>query len=143
MTKKHPVGNEEGSEKKQKDATKGISSIADKTSKGKTPEYKEYQEKSKGRTKEEELALHERMMDIFAQFGAVRDVDPASEEAQMLVQKLRDFITEHMYTCSKEILSNLGKMYDGGGDFTTNINKFAGEGTAEFASAAIEAYCGK
>ena len=97
-----------------------------KASWGKTPEYKEYQEKSKGRTKEEELALHERMMDIF-----------------VLVQKLRDFITEHMYTCSKEILSSLGKMYGGGGDFTTNIDKFAGEGTAEFVAAAIETYCGK
>ena len=114
-----------------------------KASWGKTPEYKEYQEKSKGRTKEEELALHERMMDIFAQFGTVRNVDPASEEAQVLVQKLRDFITEHMYTCSKEILSSLGKMYGGGGDFTTNIDKFAGEGTAEFVAAAIETYCGK
>ena len=114
-----------------------------KASWGKTPEYKEYQEKSKGRTKEEELALHESMMDIFAQFGTVRNVDPASEEAQVLVQKLRDFITEHMYTCSKEILSSLGKMYGEGGDFTTNIDKFAGEGTAEFVAAAIETYCGK
>ena len=38
-------------------------------------------------------------------------------------------------------LSGLGMMYGGGGDFTSNIDKMGGEGTAEFASRAIEIYC--
>jgi hypothetical protein len=46
-----------------------------------------------------------------------------------------------MYTCTKEILGGLGKMYAGGGDFTINIDKIGGEGTAVFASRAIEIYC--
>ena len=46
-----------------------------------------------------------------------------------------------MYTCTKEILGGLGKMYAAGEDFTTNIDKFGGEGTAVFASRAIELYC--
>ena len=33
-------------------------------------------------------------------------------------------------------------MYAGGGDFTTNIDGAGGEGTAQFASDAIEIYCG-
>ena len=113
-----------------------------KASWGNTPAYKEFEEKSKGRSREDDKKLYAEFMDIFAEFGAIRDTDPASEEAQGLVKKTQDFITEHFYTCTNEILSGLGKMYSGGGDFTTNIDKAGGEGTAEFVSAAIEKYCG-
>ena len=112
-----------------------------KASWGTTPEYKEYEEKSKGRTKEETDMITKGMIDIFGQFGAIRDTDPASGEAQALVKKLQDYITKHYYTCSNEILSSLGKMYAGGGDFTRNIDSYGGEGTAEFAHRAIEKYC--
>ena len=113
-----------------------------KASWGTTPAYREYEEKSKGRTKEDDMRIQQGMVDIFAEFGAIRNTDPASEEAQALVKKLQDYITQHMYTCTKEILGGLGKMYAGGGDFTKNIDSFGGEGTAEFASRAIEIYCG-
>ena len=112
-----------------------------KASWGQTPAYKEYEEKAKGRTKEEDKKIYQGMIDIFAEFGAIRKSDPVSGEAQALVKKLQDYITEHMYTCTNEILSGLGKMYSGGGDFTKNIDSFGGEGTAEFASKAIEFYC--
>ena len=112
-----------------------------KASWGQTPAYKEYEEKAKGRTREEDKKIYQGMIDIFAEFGAIRKSDPASGEAQALVKKLQDYITEHMYTCTNEILSGLGKMYAGGGDFTKNIDSFGGEGTAEFASKAIEYYC--
>ena len=112
-----------------------------KASWGKTSAYKEFEEKTKGRTKEEDQRVYQGMIDIFGEFGQIRNTDPASGEAQALVKKLRDYITEHMYTCTKEILSGLGKMYAGGGDFTTNIDRFGGEGTAVFASKAIEIYC--
>ena len=112
-----------------------------KASWGKTSAYKEFEEKTKGRTKEEDQKVYQGMIDIFGEFGQIRNTDPASGEAQALVKKLQDYITEHMYTCTKEILSGLGKMYAGGGDFTTNIDRFGGEGTAVFASQAIEIYC--
>ena len=114
-----------------------------KASWGTTPAYKEYEEKSRGRTREDQLRIHQGLMDIFAEFGRIRESDPACEEAQTLVQKLQDYITEYLYTCTDEILNGLGKMYAGGGDFTTNINKYGGEGTAEFAAAAIEIHCGR
>ena len=114
-----------------------------KASWGQTPEYKEYEEKSKGRTASEHAAINKQMMDIFAEFGAVRKEDPSGDVPQALVRKLQDFITEHLYTCSDEILYSLGLMYAGGGDFTVNIDKYAGEGTAEFAYRAIQAYCKK
>ena len=46
-----------------------------------------------------------------------------------------------MYTCTKPILRGLGAMYAAGGDFTANIDAVGGEGTVEFAAAAIEIYC--
>ena len=112
-----------------------------KASWGTTPAYQEYEEKAKDRTKEETGDISRGLMDIFAEFGAIRNTDPASEAAQALVKKLQEYITKHYYTCTKEILSGLGKMYAAGGEFTGNIDSYGGEGTATFAHQAIEAYC--
>ena len=112
-----------------------------KASWGETPAYKEYEEKAKGRTREDDQKIYAGMIGIFAEFGQIRTSDPASQEAQDLVRKLQAYITEHMYTCTKEILSGLGRMYAGGGDFTENIDSYGGEGTAAFTSEAIKIYC--
>lgn len=109
---------------------------------GNSPEYKEYREKSKNRTLEENRILDKQCMMIFREFGAIRDTDPSSEAAQALVIKLQSFFTEHFYKCTDKILSELGKMYAGGGEFTKNIDEYAGEGTAAFVNEAIQAYCG-
>ena len=114
-----------------------------KASWGHTEAWREYEEKSKGRSREEDRDLGGRMMEIFAEFGAVKDEStPDSPKAQALVKKLQCFITEHYYTCTDEILSGLGKAYAAGGEMTENIDKAGGEGTAAFASEAIRAYCG-
>lgn len=83
------------------------------------------------------------MMAIFTEFGEMRDLDPDSEKVQSQVKKLQNFITEHFYTCSNEILHSLGKLYTSGGDFTANIDKAGGSGTAEFVYQAIKIYCKK
>ena len=123
--------------------TKKIDEYAEKAKAawGETPAYKEYEEKSRSWTKADSQRIQQEMMGIFAEFGEIRDKDPASKEAQGLVRKLQAYITEHMYTCTEEILRGLGKMYAGGGDFTENIDSYGGEGTAAFASKAIEIYC--
>ena len=108
---------------------------------GTTPEYHEYEEKAKDRTAEQQKSINIQMMNIFVEFGRIRGENPASEKAQSLVKTLQDFITEHFYTCSDEILASLGKMYAGGGEFTANIDKAGGTGTAEFANKAIAIYC--
>ena len=108
---------------------------------GTTPAYKEFEQKSKCRTREDDQNIAQGLMDIFAEFGAIKGADPASAEAQALVKKLQEYITQHFYNCTKEILSGLGKMYAGGGDFTKNIDSYGGEGTAEFVHQAIEVYC--
>ncbi len=110
---------------------------------GNTPEYQEMQEKTKNRTKEEDNLLADRFMLLFREVGEIRNTDPASPEAQNIVRRIQDFITENLYTCSDKILSGLGKMYSGGGDFTKNIDEYGGEGTAEFVDKAIQIYCKK
>lgn len=106
---------------------------------GQTTAYKEYEKKSKGRTKETQQKLNVEMMDIFREFGEISDQAPDSTVAISLAQKLQDYITANYYTCTDEILSSLGAMYADGGDFTTNIDKVGGKGTAVFAHKAIEA----
>jgi len=110
---------------------------------GKTEAYKEFEEKEKGRTKEQSDQIAEGMMALFTEFGLMmKDGKNAeSDEVQAQVEKLQEYITEHYYTCTKKILAGLGKMYNGGGSMTENIDKFGGEGTADFAAKAIEVYC--
>lgn len=110
-----------------------------KVSWGTTVAYKEYEKKSAGRTKETQQKLNVEMMNIFAEFGKIKDLSPESGEAVSLARKLQDHITENYYTCTDEILLGLGTMYAGGGDFTTNIDKVGGEGTAVFACESIKA----
>ena len=86
-------------------------------------------------------ALANGMMLIFADFGKCKSADPASPEAQALVKRLQAYISENYYHCTPEMLNALGAMYRAGGSFTKNIGNAGGEGTAEFAARAIDAYC--
>lgn len=110
---------------------------------GKTPQWAEYEQKWACKTKEDEAAMGERLMRLFVPFGklAAEGADPACEEAWAQVAAIQAFITENAYNCTNEILAGLGRAYGSGGDFTRNINEAAGPGAAEFAAAAIEAYC--
>ncbi len=108
---------------------------------GQTPEYREYEEKTKDWTNQEQQNVMKNFMLIFAEFGKMRTEDPASEKVQCEVKKLQDFISEHFYKCSNEVLGGLGQMYASGGEFTQNIDKMGGEGTARFTADAIEVYC--
>ena len=108
-----------------------------------TPQWKEYEQKSKEAKEDFNLVGEQMMEGVFGEFGKLKEKDPTSKEAQALVKKLQDFITEHFYTCTNEVLSGLGKMYAGGGDFTANIDAVGGPGTAEFVHQAIEIYYSK
>jgi len=108
---------------------------------GQTPEYREFEKRSQGRTQEEDKRLGGELMDVFREFAACREEDPASAAPQALAAKLQSFISEHYYPCSKDVLRGLGQMYAAGGDFTANIDAYAGEGTAAYANRAIEIFC--
>ena len=110
---------------------------------GKTPEYKEYEAKSKGRSKDDQKTILDNLMQIFVGFGQMKDLKPEAKEVQDQVKKLQSYITDNFYKCSDETLFGLGKMYASGGEFTENIDKAGGMGTAEFTYQAIKVYCGK
>ena len=111
---------------------------------GDTDAYREHEEKTKHYTKEKWAEANGGLMAIFAELASCRDsgVSADSAEAQVLVAKLQAHITENYYTCTDEILAGLGKIYVADERFMKNIDKY-GEGTAEFASEAIEVYCRK
>ena len=108
---------------------------------GKTEAYKEFEENQKNWTEESEKSMMTAFIAVFAEFGQLKDLDPADQRVQDQVKKLQTYITEHFYTCTNQILSGLGKMYAGGGEFTENIDSYGGEGTAEFTNKAIQIYC--
>ena len=108
---------------------------------GATDAYREYEQKTKNYTKEKWAEANDGLIAIFAEFAACKDSGACADsaEAQALVSKLQAHITAHYYTCTNEILAGLGKMYVADERFKKNIDKY-GEGTAEFASEAIEKY---
>ena len=108
---------------------------------GKTEAWQEFAQKTAGQTATQMRSTGDGLMDIFAEFGAIRHTCPAAGEAQALVAKLQDYITAHYYTCTRQILRGLGQMYIAGDSMTENIDKAGGAGTARFACDAIEIYC--
>ena len=111
---------------------------------GATAAYSEHEQKTKNYTKEKWAEANDGLMAIFAEFAACKNSGASADsaEAQALVAKLQAHITANYYTCTDEILAGLGKMYVCDERFKKNIDK-CGEGTAEFAEEAIEAYCRK
>lgn len=97
-----------------------------------TDAYKEFEDKhSDFADKTDEL------MQIFAEIGKIKHLSPDCEKAQNQIKKLQNFITENYYTCTDEIMKNLGQMYIGDERFKNNIDKAGGVGTAEFTAEAI------
>lgn len=111
---------------------------------GNTDAYRKHERKTKNYTKEQWAEANDGLMGIFAEFATCKDSNATADsaEAQALVAKLQVHITENYYTCTDEILTGLGKMYVADERFKKNIDK-SGEGTAEFASKAIEIYVGR
>ena len=79
----------------------------------------------------------------FIGLGKLKNLAPATPEVQNAIRKLQQFITDHFYTCTPEILAGLGEMYVADERFRENIDKAGGAGTATFVSKAIAVYCGR
>lgn len=107
---------------------------------GKTEAYKEFEKKDVAYTEVERRKNAEDMMELFYEFGDMKDKDPGDMCVQAQVRKLQDFITEHYYTCTDQILAGLGQMYSAGGEMTENIDAAGGRGCAEFVTKAIGIY---
>lgn len=110
---------------------------------GDTAAFKEFEEKNADRTSEENAGINTELMKIFAQFGGMKDMDPASPKVQKQVKKLQDYITDKFYKCTNTILSSLGHAYSAEGEMNRNIDKAGGKETGEFVDKAIQIYCSK
>ena len=109
---------------------------------GGTEAWKESERNTARRTAAQQQETADGLMQVFAKFAALPDKDPASDAAQTLAAELQQYITDHYYTCTKEILQGLGQMYTTDERFAANIDR-CGAGTADFASQAISIYCGR
>ena len=106
-----------------------------------TQAYAEFSKKTKDYSKERFADIHSGLENIFRDFAKLLQsgAEPDSPEAQALVKKLQSYITEHYYTCTDEILAELGQMYVADERFKENIDKYA-DGTAKFVSEVIKMY---
>ena len=110
---------------------------------GNTNQYKEYEEKSEKRFKEEFENINDKFMNIFSELGELKHLSAGDEKVQEKIKLLKEFITKNYYTCTNDILYSLGQMYVNDERFKNNINKVAGEGSAQFIYEAITIYCSK
>lgn len=108
---------------------------------GGTKAFEEYQTRME---KEGTIDLSKQMNAIFADFSRLKDSKIPFDDPSALskVRDLQKLITVRCYTCTKEILSSLSEMYVGDPRFKATIDRY-GEGTAEYVSACIKAYCSR
>ena len=111
---------------------------------GDTDAYRECEMRTKKYSVKEWAKVNEGLNAIFKEFALLKrgGLSARSPGMKTAVVKLRNYINDHYYTCTDEVLSGLGKMYSADERFKKNIDK-CGEGTAELVSEAIAVYLGK
>ncbi|HEO0793109.1 TipAS antibiotic-recognition domain-containing protein [Streptococcus agalactiae] len=105
---------------------------------GQTAAYKEFAQKH---ASDDFAQISQEMAKIMVQFGQLKTQNVSDESVQMCVKRLQDYISQHFYTCTNEILAGLGQMYQSDDRFSQSIDKAGGAGTSEFVSQAIAYYC--
>ncbi|HEM4386098.1 TPA: MerR family transcriptional regulator [Streptococcus suis] len=105
---------------------------------GNTSAFAEFEERYDA---SKDRVFAQEMQAIFEVFGKMQSLEVDHPDVQAQVANLQAYITENFYTCTKEILQNLGLMYVEDERFTTNIDRAGGPGTAAFVSQAIAVYC--
>lgn len=106
---------------------------------GKTKAYREYEAKAASSQNPDEKSAG--LMQVFSDLGARKHLAPDDVAVQEKIQELQQYITEHYYSCSNEILGTLGEMYVNDERFKQNIDRVAGDGGAEFVKLAIDVFC--
>ncbi|WP_421409999.1 MerR family transcriptional regulator [Streptococcus suis] len=105
---------------------------------GNTAAYVEFEERYDA---SKDRVFAQEMQAIFEVFGKMQSLEADHPDVQAQVANLQVYITENFYTCTKEILQNLGLMYVEDERFSDNIDQSGGPGTASFVSQAIAIYC--
>ncbi len=110
---------------------------------GNTKAYQEYIQKNNEKTSQQQSEITNQFMTLFAQIGSLKQKPPSDQKVQDKIKQLQQFITEHYYHCTDEILSGLGQMYVSDERMKHNIDNMGGDGTADFVKEAILIYCSK
>ncbi|MFI3117991.1 MerR family transcriptional regulator [Streptococcus suis] len=105
---------------------------------GDTSAFAEFEEKYDA---SKDRVFAQEMQAIFEAFGKMQSLGAVHPDVQAQVANLQAYITENFYTCTKEILQNLGLIYVEDERFSANIDRAGGPGTAAFVSQAIAVYC--
>ena len=108
---------------------------------GNTNAYQEYRQKAAIRKEDSDSRIADDLMTLFSELGKLKEFTPDTGEVQEKIAALQNFITDHYYVCTKEILRGLGEMYVCDERFKNNIDKAVGDGTADFVRRAIAVYC--
>ncbi|WP_419156153.1 MerR family transcriptional regulator [Streptococcus suis] len=105
---------------------------------GNTSAFAEFEERYDA---SKDRVFAQEMQAIFEVFGKMQSLGAVHPDVQAQVANLQTYITENFYTCTKEILQNLGLIYVEDERFSANIDRAGGPGTAAFVSQAIAVYC--
>ncbi|MDT9564761.1 MerR family transcriptional regulator [Streptococcus mutans] len=105
---------------------------------GKTAAFQEFD----ARTNQREFSqISSEMSHIMANFGHLKELSADNDKVQQQVEVLKNYISDHFYDCTKDILAGLEKMYTEDNRFSQFIDQSGGQGTAAFVAEAIAVYC--
>lgn len=107
---------------------------------GDSEAWRQSQQRSAQRTKEQWAAMQDEAAEIFRALAAQRDKDPAAPAVQELIARWQEYVNRYYYDCSREMLACLGEMYRADERFAHNLDQY-GAGLADFMSRAIAVYC--
>ena len=110
---------------------------------GNSKAYQEYEQRVVSHSEHNDSKFVNEIMSLFTDLGAMKQLPPTDKAVQEKIAALQAYINENFYTCSNDILKELGEMYVCDDRFKKNIDRFGGEGTAKFVSEAIFVYCEK
>lgn len=110
---------------------------------GNSKAYQEYEQRVVSHSEHNDSKFVNEIMSLFTDLGAMKQLPPTDKAVQEKIAALQAYINENFYTCSNDILKELGEMYVCDDRFKKNIDRFGGEGTSKFVREAIFVYCEK
>ena len=110
---------------------------------GNSKAYQEYEQRVVSHSEHNDSKFVNEIMSLFTDLGAMKQLPPTDKAIQEKIAALQAYINDNFYTCSNDILIELGEMYVCDDRFKKNIDRFGGEGTAKFVREAIFVYCEK
>ncbi|NVY96390.1 MerR family transcriptional regulator [Lactobacillus sp. DCY120] len=94
--------------------------------------YQEYEQKVQAQGPQQQQVWGQKLLQLLGQFGKLQKLSPQDAQVQKQVATVQTFINDQFFTCSREILGQLGQMYQVNPDFRANLEEAGGPGTVDF-----------